>query len=319
MDNSIRKNEICIIGQPSCDYVFSSTRSCFIAYGFEDSHLEMDILKGILEGKGIEAVEAGGSLTPAQSSFCGKICSKIITSQFCAVLLNNKVDGEYEIPNANVNMEYGQMLGFNKYVIPFQKDDQKLPFNVAGLDTIKYTDTDFKRLAEDAISQAIEETKQPIPKEQPRELYIDDTLHSFILLKEMTITDISTNPDERNVFNLGSPLGFNLLTDFTGLNYIYIGNFPGKRTDTILTRVRLLDKILSQRKGSLPEREKLGLIDSDQGPLVIKFFEEIKIWIITNSDNDKVLLKQELIKKPLHFQNTIYSLGEVREAVKKIF
>jgi len=99
----------------------------------------MTILRRVIEGQGIQTVEAGGALAPAQSAFCAKICSKIITSQFCAVLLNNEeVDGR-EIPNANVNMEYGLMLGFNKYVIPFQRASQKLPFNVAGLETIKYT------------------------------------------------------------------------------------------------------------------------------------------------------------------------------------
>ena len=49
MDKTIRKNEICNIGLPRCDYVFSSTRSCFIAYGFEESTLEMNILRKLLE------------------------------------------------------------------------------------------------------------------------------------------------------------------------------------------------------------------------------------------------------------------------------
>jgi len=62
---------------------------------------------------------------------------KIITAQFCIVLINNDEMEGREIPNANVNMEYGLMLGFNKYVLPFQRASQRLPFNVAGLDTIK--------------------------------------------------------------------------------------------------------------------------------------------------------------------------------------
>ena len=134
MDKTIRKNEICIIGLPRCDFVFSSTRSCFIAYGYDESSLEMDLLKKLLEERGIQPVEAGGYLAPAQSAFCAKICSKIITSQFCIALLNNDEKSGTEIPNANVNMEYGLMLGFNKYVIPFQKESQKLPFNIAGFE-----------------------------------------------------------------------------------------------------------------------------------------------------------------------------------------
>src|SRR4030066_399901 len=96
MDKRLRKNEICIIGLPRCDFVFSSTRTCF--------------------------------------------------------------------------MEYGLMLGFNKYIIPFQRESQKLPFNVAGLDTIKYTSMNVERLARDAIDQAIEvtqqDTSQPINPDQ---------------------------------------------------------------------------------------------------------------------------------------------------------
>ena len=137
MDKRIRKNDICIIGLPRCDFVFSSTRSCFIAYGFEDSPLEMTIIKSILEDRGIQAIEAGGTLAPGQNAFCSKICSKIIAAQFCVVLLNNDEKDGNEIPNANVNMEYGLILGFNKYVVPFQRKSQKLPFNVAGLDTVK--------------------------------------------------------------------------------------------------------------------------------------------------------------------------------------
>jgi hypothetical protein len=137
-DTRIRKNERCVIGLPVCDYVFSSTRSCFIAYGFSTSGFERDILTSILQERGIEAVDAGGRLEPGKSVFCIKICSKIIVSQFCVLFANHDVIRRKEVPNANVNMEYGLILGHNKYVIPFQRDDQTLPFNVYGLDTVKY-------------------------------------------------------------------------------------------------------------------------------------------------------------------------------------
>jgi hypothetical protein len=107
MDNSIRRHEICIVGLPRCDFVFSSTRTCFIAYGFQESPFEMAILRRVIEEHGLQPVEAGGALAPGQNAFCAKICSKIITAQFCAVLLNNEQSEGLEIPNANVNMEYG--------------------------------------------------------------------------------------------------------------------------------------------------------------------------------------------------------------------
>ena len=116
----------------------------------------MTILKKLLESKGIQPIEAGGELAPGQNAYC----SKIITSQFCIVLSNNDEQDGLKIPNANVNMEYGLMLGFNKYIIPFQRKEQKLPFNLASLDTVKYTNQDFERLASDAIDQAIAATEQ---------------------------------------------------------------------------------------------------------------------------------------------------------------
>ena len=69
VDTRIRKNERCVIGLPACDYVFSSTRSCFIAYGFTTSGLERDILKTILKERGIEAIDAGGFIEPGKFAF----------------------------------------------------------------------------------------------------------------------------------------------------------------------------------------------------------------------------------------------------------
>ncbi len=160
MDNQIRKNEICIVNLPSCGYVFSSSPSCFIAYGFNRSPLEVEILRALLKERRIEAYEAGGSLAPGQQIFCQKICSKIIQSQFCIVLLNNETVGGVEKTNANVHMEYGLMLGFNKYILPFQHEDYRLEFNVAGLDTVKYDNNSFKVKATAAIDQAIIQTTQ---------------------------------------------------------------------------------------------------------------------------------------------------------------
>jgi len=312
VDKSIRKNEICIIGLPRCDYVFSSTRSCFIAYGFEESTLEMNILKDILKEKDVEAVEAGGSLSPAQNAFCAKICSKIIASQFCIVLLNNEETKDSEIPNANVNMEYGLMLGFNKYIIPFQRKNQKLPFNVAGLDTIKYTNTDFQRLAEEAIAQAIQVTKQ----ELPIDVGLDAIIETFLLSKKTTVTNIN-ELGERQVFELGRPFGFYLLNDFSGFTYIYLGNFTNLRPETIIWRVRLLNDLFSERIGTLPQRIKLGIASKEAIPLLVEFLSKMKIWLIVNSDEDKQQIETELNKKPIQFGFEVFSIAEVREEVTK--
>jgi hypothetical protein len=103
VDTRIRKNERCVIDLPACDYVFSSTRSCFIAYGFSTSAMERDILKALLQDRGIEPVEAGGTIEPAKFAFCIKICSKIITSQFCIVLANHdRVEAYPVVPGSPI-------------------------------------------------------------------------------------------------------------------------------------------------------------------------------------------------------------------------
>ncbi|MCD4768881.1 MAG: hypothetical protein K8R35_01775, partial [Bacteroidales bacterium] len=98
------------------------------------------LLRGIL-GMVVIICEAGGDIEPAKLAFCTKICSKIISSQFCIVIINDDLKDDTKIPNANVHMEYGLMLGFHKYVIPFQREEEDLAFNVSGLDTVKYTKT----------------------------------------------------------------------------------------------------------------------------------------------------------------------------------
>lgn len=313
MDKRIRRNEICVVGLPRCDFVFSSTRTCFIAYGFNESPLEMSILRRLVEERGIQPVEAGSSLAPGQNAFCAKICSKIITSQFCTVLINNEeVDGR-EIPNANVNMEYGLMLGFNKYVIPFQRASQSLPFNVAGLDTIKYDDRDFERLAAQAIDQAIEATQQ----DAPPLVSPDQILQVFLLTKKALVTPLNTDGD-RNLYQIGSPLGFNLLNDFAGLNYTYFGNFTALRPEVALWRLQMLREILDGRRASLDTRVKVGIATEEQMRLLNEMLDRLQIWIVLTSEEDKQTVEKVLVASPIGYKTQIFSLADVQSELEKL-
>ncbi|MCX5643809.1 MAG: hypothetical protein NTZ17_03855 [Phycisphaerae bacterium] len=311
MDKTIRRNEICSIGLPRCDFVFSSTRTCFIAYGFKESPLEMTILRRVLEERGMHPVEAGGSLAPAQNAFCAKICSKIITSQFCAVLLNNEQSEAGEIPNANVNMEYGLMLGFNKYVLPFQRATQKLPFNVAGLDTIKYSDADFERLCATAVDQAIRETQQdaPVPFSP------DQILQVFLLTKKALITPIN-NDGDRNLYQIGAPLGFNLLNDFTGLNYMYLGNFSMFRPEVIVWRVKILTEILDGRRAALDTRVKAGITTAAQAQLLNDVLGRLQIWIAVTTNEDKSAVATAFSTSAYRIE--VFSVADVSSELEKL-
>lgn len=314
MDNTIRNNEICVIGQPRCDFAYSSTRSCFIAYGFEESTLEMNVLRGLLKERQIETIEAGGALSPAQNAFCSKICSKIITAQFCIVLLNNKEEAGQEIPNANVNMEYGLMLGFNKYVIPFQKTSQTLPFNVHGLDTVKYSSREFELKATSAIDQAIIRTQQKAVKVG----LPDQQIESFILSRKALFASVD-NQGDKVLFDMGRPLGFNLLHDFGGLKYIYFGNFTMLRSEIVLRRLRLIEEIMNGRSSSLPQRHAHGMITS---ATEINYYSELlnnfHIWTLVTSDEDKRKIVESLSASPLSHHVDVFSLSDVSSILEQV-
>lgn len=160
-------NEKCIVGLPSCGYGFGSSRLCFIARPADgEFQLEEDVLTQLLAERTYETYVALQRIDPGNFAFCTKICSKIITSQFCIVILNNSRHGEYanvKIPNPNVHLEYGMMLSFHKHVIPMQRETEILAFNIYPIDTIKYSPENFKNKAAAAIDDAILRfsTKEP--------------------------------------------------------------------------------------------------------------------------------------------------------------
>jgi len=315
MDKRIRKNEICVVGLPRCDFVFSSTRNCFIGYGFSESALEMAILRNLLVQRGIEAVEAGGTLAPGQNAFCAKICSKIIVAQFCVILLNNDVKSGTEIPNANVNMEYGLMLGFNKYVIPFQRTSQQLPFNVAGLDTVKYTNEDFERKAANAIDIAINSTTQEFtPSLSP-----DQILEAFLLSKRLMLVPLTTEGDQ-NLFELGRALGFNLVMAFDGMKYAYFGNFTALRPEAVLWRLRTLEQIIQERLDSLPQRIKLGLanVDEPTAAAIQTFMEKLQAFLLVTGEEDRRVLHEDLANKPTRWPCQVFALSDISTALQSI-
>lgn len=314
MDKRIRRNEICIIGLPRCDFVFSSTRSAFIGYGFEQSSLEMNLLKHILRENGIEPVEAGGMLAPGQNAFCAKICSKIITSQFCIILLNNDVKNGVETPNPNVNMEYGLMLGFNKYVLPFQREEQVLPFNVAGLDTIKYTNQNFEAKARAAIVAAAAATVQDdTPPITP-----DQILEAFLLSQRMLVVPLVSEGD-REIFRLGQPLGYNLLMTFDGLQYVYFGNFAALRPEAVLWRLRTLHDILTARLGSVAKRVEIGMMSNAKQLAALNLFmEKLEVWLLVTGDEDKATIISTAGSLGLKWPVKVFAISDIRTALENL-
>jgi hypothetical protein len=155
MDERRHINEHCMMGFSHCGLVFSSRDTCFVAYSFQQTLREIEFFKKSLAERGIEPVTARERGATGRRPFCRKICAEIIRSRFCIALINNdELDGR-EVPNANVYMELGLMLGLRKYVIPFQRASQKVVFNAAGLNIIRYRCTDMERLTAEEIDKAV--------------------------------------------------------------------------------------------------------------------------------------------------------------------
>jgi len=141
----ININRDCIVRHQDCKRIFGGSRICFVASpSSEEVALELEIIKQKLREMNIEPYIAVEQREFQKDIFCEKICSKIIESLFCIVILND-VEDENGVrkPNANVYYEYGLMTAFKKKIIPIQLEGQKLAFNIQSLDTLKYTRKDF--------------------------------------------------------------------------------------------------------------------------------------------------------------------------------
>ncbi len=143
-----------------CGKFFGASKSCFIACPTEDE-LEpiLELMVEKLTKIGIEPIIAVKERAYGQDIFCTKICGKIIESRFCIVILNDGVQNRINIPNPNVYYEYGLMTSLKKHIIPLQKDDLKLAFNIQSYDTIKYNPKNIASELDRAIKDAIKITE----------------------------------------------------------------------------------------------------------------------------------------------------------------
>jgi len=138
-----------------------ASKSCFIACPSMDSIQTMlELIKEKLSKEGIEAFIAVEERAYGQDIFCTKICGKIIESQFCIVILDDRIEKNKYFPNPNVYYEYGMMTSLGKHIIPLQKDGQKLAFNIQSHDTIKYSETNLSAELDRAIKDAIKTTEE---------------------------------------------------------------------------------------------------------------------------------------------------------------
>jgi hypothetical protein len=173
-------NERCFIRKEhECGKMFGPSKSCFIACPTND---DLEPILGLMSEKlskfGVEPIIAVKDRAYGQDIFCTKICGKIIESRFCIVILDDSIKEGNNIPNPNVYYEYGLMTALRKHIIPLQKEDLELAFNIQSYDTIKYNNKNINSELDIAIRDAIRltEAKEPEKTVEP----MDD---KFILRK----------------------------------------------------------------------------------------------------------------------------------------
>jgi len=158
---SLKINEKCFIRkQHKCGKAFAASKSCFIACPTQDE-LEpiLELMSEKLTKAAIEPIIAVKERAYGQDIFCTKICGKIIESRFCVVILDDAIIARQNIPNPNVYYEYGLMTSLRKHIIPLQKEDLALAFNIQSYDTIKYNAKNIGSELDRAIRDAIRITE----------------------------------------------------------------------------------------------------------------------------------------------------------------
>jgi hypothetical protein len=177
-------NERCFIRKEhKCGKIFGASKSCFIACPDEEE-LEpiLELFSEKLAKVGIETTIAVKERAYGQDIFCTKICGKIIESKFCVVILDDAIVDGKNIPNPNVYYEYGLMTALGKHIIPLQKEDLKLAFNIQSYDTIKYTFGNIATELDRAIKDAIKITESRDKEDKKEGIFPEKSiLRSFEL------------------------------------------------------------------------------------------------------------------------------------------
>ncbi|MFA5160478.1 MAG: hypothetical protein WC484_08260 [Candidatus Omnitrophota bacterium] len=162
-----KMNERCFVRPDhECGKVFGASKSCFIACPSDDSLEPMlALISEKLQKSHIEPIIAVKERAYGKDIFCTKICGKIIESKFCLAILDDAIKDNVNVPNPNVYYEYGMMTALKKYIIPLQKEELTLAFNIRSHDTIKYTPKNLAIELDRAIRDAIFFTEKDEKKE----------------------------------------------------------------------------------------------------------------------------------------------------------
>jgi hypothetical protein len=320
----IKVNEICPIGLPSCGYGFESAKMCFVACPSDKKHdYKLNIIRDIISSKNYECHIALKKSNPGKNAFCTKICSKIIQSQFCIVLLDPSSNGKRnEYPNPNVHLEYGMMISRNKYIIPLQGEKYKLPFNISPLDTIKYNSKNFRMKLNEAVENAIQSVGK---KNEGARIPIEPEILDYYKLSNYQVSQTNVAP-YGGVFKLGSHLGFNLF-DYSQ-DFKFVGVFYNLDEKNIIANTGLLLTNIAKHyhflNGAYTDVLARKTIFNESGNATSPDFliNNITVDLIVNDKIDKEKMKgkiEKYIGSEIKHELSILTLKEMKEAIENEF
>ena len=168
----------------TCEPVCPDNLVFIIGSGSSEFDEDVKVILDVLKNFGFEGYFALLSeKEKGLDSFCDKICSKILGSQFCVVLLNDPIISIEKYADSakngvvlrgarpNVYYEYGIAVAASKNIIPLMRRDMKLPFDVQHLDAILYGHPDELRTKLMAVVQ--ETREKPIKRRFVKEPNLD--------------------------------------------------------------------------------------------------------------------------------------------------
>lgn len=305
---SFNINEQCFIRKAyKCGKIDGASKSCFIACPTHDE-LEpiLDLMSEKLTKYGIEPVIAVKDRAYGQDIFCTKICGKIIESMFCIAILDDTVSNELTIPNPNVYYEYGLMTALRKHIIPLQKENLELAFNIQSFDTVKYNSRNIGRELDRAIKDAIRIVEFTGQEEKGVVSYSDNTIKRNLEISGFVIRD-------SNWF---------LWDSINDTSYIGVSNYEEKLwafiakvddahevqacIEDLSVIVYRTERTLSKTIETLSDlQDKLDLLGKRKLDEKVRKDDQKTPWLrnvnITNISNDISKVKQEINRlKPVH-------------------
>jgi hypothetical protein len=306
---TIQANEKCLVRHMDCKRIFGGSRICFVACpNSDDVALELEVIKQKLRLANIEPYIAVDNRDFQKDIFCEKICTKIIESLFCIAILNDVPDPKDGIrkPNANVYYEYGLMTAFKKRIIPVQRLDHQLAFNIQSLDTLKYNSGNFPKLIEEAIQMTMLSLDD---RNMEKEDYSYDINRAEWAIDLMGLV----RADERFRFRhdrilSSKSLGFQAFTHPSAGTLYFVGIFqPEENEKEVMLRSKMLTlrikNYCAQLSADLTEAER-SLIESPR-PMVEQRLGDLRVWfdqfhnahvvIVKDNINDTNRFKEEYI------------------------